>query len=83
MAVAFSPDGRYLAYSDVNDGNKVTLASPDAAQVFRTIEGMQSPFWELFFSPDASLLAATDCREIHVWRVEDGALFFTEKIACS
>jgi WD40 repeat protein len=82
MAVAFSPDGKYLAYSDVNDGNKVTLASPDAAQIFRTMEGMQSPVWELFFSPDASFLAATDSREIHVWRVEDGTLLFTEKTAC-
>jgi WD40 repeat protein len=82
MAVAFSPGGTYLAYSDGNDGNRVTLASPDAAQAFRTMEGMQSPVWELFFSPDASLLAATDSREIHVWRVEDGALLFAEKTAC-
>jgi WD40 repeat protein len=82
MAVTFSPDGTYLAYSDGNDGNRVTLASPDAAQVFRTMGGMQSPVWELFFSADGSLLAATDSREIHVWRLEDGALFFTEKTAC-
>jgi hypothetical protein len=44
------------------------------------MEGMQSPVWELFFSADASLLAATDSREIHVWCLEDGMLLFTEKL---
>jgi len=82
MAIAFSPDGQYLAYSDVEDGNKVILDSPNGARVIRTLEGMQSPVWGLFFSPDASLLAATDSRETHVWRVEDGALLYVGKTAC-
>ncbi len=82
MVVAFSPDGRYLAYSDVDDGNKVILASPDAARVIRIIEGMQSPVWELFFSPNSSKLAATDGIAIHIWRAEDGTLLYTGKASC-
>ena len=72
MAVTFSPDGKYLAYSDVDDGNKVLLVTPDSTRVIRTLEGMHSPVWELFFSPDGSCIAATDGVEIHIWRVEDG-----------
>jgi WD40 repeat protein len=82
MAVAFSPDGRYLAYSDVEDGNNIILASPDGRQVNRSLGSMQGPVWELFFSPDGSLLAATDGREIHGWRVADGTLLYIGKTAC-
>ena len=82
MAVAFSPDGRYLAYSDVDDGNKIFLASPDAARVIRIIEGMQGPVWELFFSPNGSLLAATDGIGIHIWRVSDGTLLYIGTAVC-
>ena len=79
MAVAFSPDGKYLAYSDVDDGNKVFLTSPDGERGIRTIEGMQSPVWALFFSPYGSLLAAGDGIEIHIWRVDDGSCCTSEK----
>jgi len=82
MAVAYSPDGQYLAYSDVDDNNKVTIATPDGAQTILTIDGMQGPVWELFFSPDSSLLAATDGIDIRIWQVMDGELRFIGKPEC-
>jgi WD40 repeat protein len=82
MAVTYSSDGKYLAYSDVDDGNKVFLTSPEGARVIRTIEGMQSPVWALFFSPDGSLLAASDGIGIHIWRVDDGTLLYIGKAVC-
>ena len=82
MAVAFSPDGQYLAYSNIDDSNKVVLAAPHTGQFIRVIDQMQSPVWELFFSPDSSLLAVTDGVEIHVWRVEDGTLLSVGKNNC-
>jgi WD40 repeat protein len=82
MAVSYSPDGQYLAYSDVDDSNKVILSAPDSGQTLRVIDKMKSPVWELFFSQDASLLAATDGLEIRVWQVKDGTLLYVGKAAC-
>ncbi len=81
MAVAFSPDGQYLAFSNADNGNEVVLARPDG-RYQRSIDAMQTPVWELTFSPDASLLAITDGTEIHVRTVNDGALVAVGKSAC-
>jgi hypothetical protein len=62
--------------------HKIFLASPDGSQVIRTIGEMQSPVWELFFSPDSALLAATDGIQIPIWRVEDETLLYIGKAAC-
>jgi WD40 repeat protein len=82
MAVAYSPDGQYLAYSDFVDGNKIFLAAPDGSTVVRELEGMQAPVWELFFSPDSTMIAATDGVEIRIWRVGDGELLSIGKFNC-
>lgn len=76
MAVAFSPDGQYLAYADIDDGNRVVLASPDGVRTIQMVDSMQGPVWELFFSPDSSMLAATDGIEVRIWQIPDGALLF-------
>ena len=82
MAVAFSPDGQYLAYSNIDAGNNVILYSPDGARGIRSLGSMRGPVWELFFSPDSSLLAATDGNEIHIWRAGDATLLYIGKAAC-
>lgn len=81
MAVSYSPNG-LLAYSNIDDNNKVTLTGPDGKRIIREIEGMQGPVWELFFSPDSSLLAATDGIDIRIWQVTDGSLLFIGKSTC-
>jgi WD40 repeat protein len=81
LAVTFSPNGKFLAYADV-DKNEIVLSSPNGAQIIRTLEGMQGTVWELFFSPDSSMLAATDGGEIRIWQVENGQLLYIGKASC-
>jgi WD40 repeat protein len=82
MAVDFSPDGRYMAYSDIEDSVKVYLATQDGSKVVRFMEGHQSPVWEMFFSPDSQLLLSTDGMDIRIWNVEDGSLRFVGRAVC-
>jgi WD40 repeat protein len=82
MAVAFSPDGHYLAYSHVGDNNKVFLTTSDGSETVRSMEGHPAPVWGLFFSPDSRLLLSTDGVEIRIWDVEAGSLRYIGKAAC-
>ena len=82
MAITYSPDGRFLAYAIIADDSKIIIGSPDGAQIIRTLEGMQGQVWGLIFSPDSSMLAATDGNEIWIWQVEDGKLLYVGKPAC-
>lgn len=79
MAVAYSPDGKFLAYAEINN---VILSSPDGSKMIRTIPGHQAPIFELLFSPDSSTLVSADDQEIRVWRVEDGELLAIGKREC-
>ena len=82
MAVAYSPNGKFLAYADVDEGNKIFLGPAGTLTNFQILDQMQGPVWELLFSPDSSLLAATDGIEIRIWRVSDGSLVAIGQSSC-
>jgi WD40 repeat protein len=82
MAVAFSPDGRYLAYAGTGDNSKVILDTADGSQELHSMPGHQATVWEMFFSPDSKLLLSNDGMEIRIWHAEDGTLQYIGKSAC-
>jgi WD40 repeat protein len=83
MTGTFSPDGRYLAYADIDQGNRVFLLSPDDFQQLTSLEmDPTGAAWELFFSPDGTRLAATDGIEVRIWDVGDGAMLSVGKVEC-
>jgi WD40 repeat protein len=83
FSLALSQDGRYLAYSDVNeDGSyKVVIAAQDGSQILRTLEDLPSFAWNLLFSADGSLLVESS-DVVRVWEVETGALLLEFKAEC-
>ena len=80
MAFAFSPDGRFLAYSDL-DNNDVSFRSLDESQPPGTLRGDEFPIYELFYSPDGNWLAAAGAG-IQIWQVETGQLAYIGKAEC-
>jgi WD40 repeat protein len=82
MAVAFSPDGRFLAYGEIGEKFDIVLSSPDGSQKIRTLEGLPRLVGILFFSPDSSLLLSSDWVETRIWRVDDGQLMYIGKSTC-
>jgi WD40 repeat protein len=83
MTVAFSPDGRILAYSDLDAGSRVNLLSTEGFQLASSLEtNLSGPAWELIFSPDGSKLAVTDGIEVQVWRVAEDELLAVGKGEC-
>jgi WD40 repeat protein len=81
MAFAFSPDGRYLAYTDMDDDQSVTLRSLPAIDETSTFEKDHATIYDLFFSPDGALLASAGAG-IRIWQVETGQLAYIGKAAC-
>ncbi len=82
MAAAFSPDGQYLAYADIDNNNEVVFRSPDGNHLYRVVDQMQGPVWEMFFSQDSTLFVVTDGLEIHVRDTGDGQLRYVGKNTC-
>jgi WD40 repeat protein len=80
MAFAFSPDGRFLAYHDINH-NKVFLRSLTDPQQLHDLKGTQTFIYDLFVSPDGTLLASAGAG-IQIWQVETGQLLYMGKDKC-
>jgi WD40 repeat protein len=69
-AVAFSPDGQFLATGDLNGEVRLWRSDGKNMQAFR---GHTSWVWSLAFSPDGRTLASgSDDRSIKLWDLQTG-----------
>lgn len=83
FALALSADGKYMAYSDVNEdgSNKIVLSTTDGKEIIRTLAGGFSFAWRLFFSPDSKwLVEGSDV--IRIWDVSSGEPVYVFKDEC-
>jgi WD40 repeat protein len=82
MALAYSPDGRFLVYWDVQGNNEITFLSPDGSKNLRTLHTDAMPVWSIIFSPDSTMMAAASDTETRIWGVANGELLFIGKPTC-
>jgi WD40 repeat protein len=83
-ALALSPNGRYLAVSEMDESgnNLVGLHSADGTQLVHTLEGHPSPVWKLIFSRDSARLLSVDNMELRLWDAASGALLLRFSAQC-
>lgn len=76
-ALAFSPDGRFLA----SGSTEIKLWRVSDGHLLRTLRKHQgtSTMWSLTFSPDGKLLASADQSVVRLLQVQDGSLLQTLK----
>lgn len=84
FAAAFSPDGRFFTYTDVDEqgNNIIVLLSENGKETIRVLKGHLGTLWKLSFSTDGNMIATTDDSEIRIWRVEDGQLLYRRTNRC-
>lgn len=82
MALAFSPRQQMLAYSDIDQDNQVYLTSTVSFQPEAIIDSSAGIVYELFFSPDGSLLVAADGLAVRIWSSITQELLYIGKITC-
>jgi len=69
MPIAFSPDGRLLATSDLDNSIKIWNASTGAREI--TLQGHQAPVRDLAFSPDSRTLASSSLDyDVRLWDLQ-------------
>lgn len=86
QAIAFSPDGVYLADGSITD-NSIYLWPVFGGECWRTLRP-DSPVTDIGFSPDGLYLAAISNQgtysepdaAVHIWRVSDGELIRAQKL---
>jgi WD40 repeat protein len=75
LCVAFSPDGKWLATSDVNHEIHIwQVADGKKCSTCRVSEGW---VWAIAFSPDGQTLASSANRAIYLWDVQTGQCLST------
>jgi WD40 repeat protein len=60
LSIAYSPDGRRIASSSINDDNSFVVWDAKTGEVVKVIRGHTSHVHRLRYSPDGKLIAAAD-----------------------
>ena len=71
-AIAFSKDGKALAFGDSN--GMITIWNTETLEIEKSINSYESAVFSLDFSPDGKNLVSFGTNQIRLWNLSDGSL---------
>ena len=77
-AIAYSPDGRFIASGSGSTENSIRLWNVQSGEIINTLKGHTGTVWSIAYSPDGKVIASgSGDNSIRLWNAKSGKVIKT------